>query len=444
MGLTAGLCEESARAIGYALLRRFRGFGDGLMLGLGHGGIEAMVLGGVLTASTLSSLAALQGADLNALNLSPEQLALLTRQMQVFSISPLYAASPFLERLTAMLLHVALSMLVWQAFNRRNAGYFLLAVGYHAGVDAAAVYLGQHTDSLGIMFAAYAVMLLPGLIWLWRIWPRGDARPAHPVTPVSAEWAAFVAATRKELLQQWRTKRVLVVGAVFVLFGLMSPVLAKFTPELLRAIPGAEQFAALVPKPTAADAMTQYVKNLTQFGFILAVLLGMGAVAGEKERGTAALILSKPMPRWAFVVSKFVAQTIVYVLGFAIASVGAYYYTVILFGQISFGSFIFANLLLLLWLLTFVAVSLLGSVLANSTGAAAGIGLGGSVLLMLSGSIPRVGPLAPGGLVAWASQVGMGTVDTPVASNGGAAAMALVIVLMCLIASVAAFETQEL
>jgi uncharacterized membrane protein YhfC len=54
VGLTAGLCEELARAAGYALLRRSRRFEDGVMLGLGHGGIESMVFGGTLTAATWS------------------------------------------------------------------------------------------------------------------------------------------------------------------------------------------------------------------------------------------------------------------------------------------------------------------------------------------------------------------------------------------------------
>ena len=119
---------------------------------------------------------------------------------------------------------------------------------------------------------------------------------------------------------------------------MMSPLSANFMPALLRSIEGAEQFADLIPEPSAVDAMTQYIKNVTQFGFVLAVLLGMGAVAGEKERGTAAMILSKPMSRWAFVVSKFTAQAIVYTFGFAVAALGAAYYTTILFGPIDLGA----------------------------------------------------------------------------------------------------------
>ena len=41
----------------------------------------------------------------------------------------------------------------------------------------------------------------------------------------------------KEMTEQWRTYRLLIVGAVMVVFGLTSPRLAKLTPELLKTIP---------------------------------------------------------------------------------------------------------------------------------------------------------------------------------------------------------------
>lgn len=438
LGLTAGICEESARAAGYALLRRVRRFEEALMMGLGHGGLESMLFGGVLTAAAISSLLPLRGTDLQSLDLSPEQLAAVSRQLEMFAGPAWYAAVPFLERLLAMGIQLVLSVMVWQAFSRRSGLYFLGAVGYHALIDSTAVYLAGRTDDLWVIYSAVVALAVPGWIWLWKLRPR---ERLHRAPPLSAGWASFAAATRKELLQQWRTKRLLVVLAVFAAFGLASPLLARFAPELLRTIEGAEQFADLIPEPTAADAVAQYIKNLTQFGFILVLVLGMGAVAGEKEKGTAAMILSKPMPRWAFVVSKFVAQAGVFTLAFAVAALGAYYYTRALFGPVKLGWFAAASLLLLLWLLTFVAVTLLGSTLGRSTAAAAGIGLGGSVLLLLAGSLPRVGALAPGGLVAWASQLGTGAGGPP---NWGAVAMSLVTVLMCLVSAVAVFETQEL
>jgi len=443
VGLSAGLCEELARTVGYALLRRWRRFEDGLMLGLGHGGIEAMVFGGVQVAAMVTSLLSLQGVDLTTLNLSADQLAAATQQMDMLNRSPLWAALPFLERCFAMAAHVLLSLLVWRAFAQRKAWYVPLAIAYHTVFNAVAVYVAQQTESVALIYGTLLLLLAPGLVWLWRVW-RKEAGPRPVAASLRTEWRSFIAATRKELLQQWRTKRLIVVGAVFAFIGLASPLLAKFTPEIIRAVPGADQFADLIPEPSVADVMTQYVKNLTQFGFIIAVLLGMGAIAGEKEKGTAALILCKPMPRWAFVCSKFTAQTLVYIVGFLIAALCAVYYTWFLFGPVNAGAFLFSNLLLLAWFMTFVAVTLVGSALTRSVGAAAGVGLGGAVLLMLAGNLPWFGPVMPNALVAWASQLGLGTSPDPVTANGGAVAMALVIVVICVLGAMAAFEHQEL
>lgn len=452
LGLSAGVCESLARAAGYWLLFRFsRGRGDNrdsgsmgrwdsaVMVGLGHGGVEAMIFA-VIVAASVTSLWQMREQDLSLLNLSVDQLATLQWQLESFLSSPVRAVFPLIERFVAMLVHVTLSVAVWLAFKRRNPLYFVAAVLYHSTFDALAVYLAQFFQDAwaieGILFA----LALPGLIWAW--WQGKETRQTvRPAMAWAAEWKLFGLSLYKEMIQQWRSRRALVTGVVFLFFGMGSPLLAKFTPEILRAVPGAEQFSDLVPTPTTADAMAQYIKNMTQFGFILAVLLGMGAVAGEKERGTTALIMSKLLPRWAFILSKFVAQAIVYGLAFVLAALGAVYYTSVLFEPFKFGPFMFGNVLLWIWMLTFAAVTLLGSTIANSTGVAAGIGFGGAVVLLVAGTIPRYGALAPAGLVGWASTLGL---SGPIAANGGALATGVVWIVVCLLVSISVFETQEL
>ncbi len=449
LGFTAGLCEETARAVGFLLLKKTRRLEDGLMLGLGHGGIESMIFGGVLTAATVASLAPMIGMDLATLKLTPEQLAHLIPQLQALSAAPFMAAvGPLIERLLAMVMHVIWSVMVLQAFRRRNFGYYLAAIGYHMLIDAGAVYATTILTDHNLVYWLLGLAILPGLAWLLWLWrkearPYSAARPG-PVNPQPAgvELGIFVTALHKEIILQWRSRRFLVVLAVFMLFGLTSPIVAKFIPDILKNVAGAEQFASLVPTPTAADAMTQYIKNITQFGFILAVLLGMNAVAGEKESGTAAMILSKPMPRWAFVLSKFCAQALVYGSAFLVAGIGAYYYTVLLFGSLDAATFTGINLLLLLWLLSFVSAALLGSVIGSSIAAAAGFGLCISVVILLAGNIPMYGGLMPGGLIAWASQLGTNT--DQLTANGGALAGSAVLILLCLLWSVALFERQEI
>jgi len=443
-GLTAGLCEELARVAGYAILRHHRSFEDGLMIGLGHGGFESMVFGGVMTAAGISALLPLVGKDLGTLGLSAEQLTALQKQLQVLLGSPWLAFMPLVERLLAMTAHVIFSMMVLRAFTKHNPWYVVLAIAYHAAVDFGAVYFVQSLESSNfwLLEGAFALILLPGVIWLVRIFPRKDPTQVRHTAPMSAEWAVFGIALRKELLQMWRTKRLLVVAAVFGLFGMASPVMAYFLPQMFKAIPGAEQFAGLIPQPTVVDALTQFSKNITQFGFILAIFMGMSAVAGEKERGTASLVLSKPMTRWAFVTSKFTAQVLVYLVGFLLALVGAYFYIVVLFGAYDFGTLAFVTFLLLAWLLPFVALTLDGSVIGGSTTAAAGIALVGSVALLLAGNIPQYGSLMPSGLTAWAAQIGAGVL--PVSPNGGALAASLALTVIGLIVAIAVFERQEL
>ena len=443
LGLTAAVCEETARAVGFWLVRRSRGLPEGVMFGLGHGGVEAMVFGGVLTAATAGGLIPLIGTDLAALKLAPEQLKILTSQLQVLNDAPLWAAAaPLLERLLAMAIHVTLSVMVLQAFRQRSPLFYLAAVAYHLVFDAAAVYAAASLPDRNLVLPILLGLLLPGLAWLGLTWRKEAPPAAVQPAPVSADLDSFLAATAKELLQQWRTNRFLVVNAVFVLFGLTSPLLAKFTPEILKSVAGAEQFAALVPTPTTADAMAQYIKNLTQFGFILAVLLGMSAVAGEKEAGTAAMILSKPLPRWAFVLSKFSAQVVVYVSAFGVSGLGAYYYTLLLFGSFDPVRFLGINLLLLEWLLAFVAAAVLGSVVGPTTVSAAGIGLGLAVALLLAGSIPNYGQLLPSGLMGWASQLGANA--DKILWNTGALAGGVVLITLFLTWSVALFERQEI
>lgn len=451
LGLSAGLSESLARAAGYWILFRPRRMGEAgnspahrwggaVMVGLGHGGIEAMLLA-VIVAASVSSLWGLRGQDLSELGLPAEQLAALEQQMSIFTGSTWMAFAPLIERGIAIMLHVTLSVAVWSAFRHRKPLYFVAAVLYHALIDGLAVYMAQLISNAWLIEGLLLLLAVPGLVWVWAIRPRDQPARATAPIPQAAGWKLFGRSLAKELTLQWRSRRVLAVGAVFLLFGMGSPLLAAFTPEMLRMIPGIEEFADLIPVPSQADAVAQYIKNLTQFGFLLAVLLGMGAVAGEKERGTAALILSKPLPRWAFILSKFAAQAIVYLGALTLAAAGAAYYTAVLFEPLALGPFLFGSLLLWVWMLSFAAVTLLGSTLAPSTGMAAGIGFGGAVILLVAGSIPNYGTLTPGALVSWAGQLGLAG---PVTAAGGALAAAVVWIAVCLIVAVAVFEVQEL
>src|SRR5689334_7566257 len=121
--------------------------------------------------------------------------------------------------------------------------------------------------------------------------------------------AGFMPLLRKELREQWRTARLPVAVVVFLLIGFTAPLLAKYTPEIAKRASRSGQVQIIAPPGTAKDAIDQLTGSLSQLGLFAAVLLGIGTVAREKERGTAALLLAKPVDRTAFLGAKFVALT---------------------------------------------------------------------------------------------------------------------------------------
>jgi ABC-2 type transport system permease protein len=218
---------------------------------------------------------------------------------------------------------------------------------------------------------------------------------------------------RKELLEQWRTRRLLVVAVVFTTFGIGSAFLARYTPELVESLAG-DQLQIVVPTPTVRDAVDQFLKNLAQAGILTAILLTMGSVANEKERGTAALILSKPASRAAYLAAKLIAIAATLGVSLALASIGAYVYTTILFEPPPVAGWVAMTALLLLSLLVYAALTFLGSTLSRSALAAAGLGIGGMVALAIVSALPNVGPYTPSGLTTPAQGLALGTTTGPI------------------------------
>jgi ABC-2 type transport system permease protein len=247
---------------------------------------------------------------------------------------------------------------------------------------------------------------------------------------------------RKELREAFRSNRLLIVSVIFLLLGIISPLTAKYTPELLKLI-GTGQAGVQIsfPTPTVTDAIVQYLKNVAGTGIFIAILLPMGMVAREKERGTAAFVLTKPVSREAFLAAKLVSLLVMLALGVLLAAVATYVYTAILFEPIALGGFIACTLLILLSLLVYGLLTFLGSTVANSQLPAVGIGLAAWVVISLVGIFPKVAQFTPSGLMEPASAFAQGT-QPPHLTASLASNFALCVILVAL--AWLSFRRQEL
>ncbi|MBA4383206.1 MAG: hypothetical protein C0410_00570 [Anaerolinea sp.] len=213
----------------------------------------------------------------------------------------------------------------------------------------------------------------------------------------------FMTALFKEFLEQRRTRKFLIALVVLVLFGMTSPLMAKMTPQLMTLVPGGEAFVGLIPDPTINDAVAQYIKNITQFGILLVLVFSMGAMAVEKDKGTAAMILSKPMPRGSFLLAKFASLALTFIIAVVIAGVACYYYTYFLFGELNILNWLVVNGLVILYLLVYVAITLLYSTLTRTQYIAIGLSFGTLIVLGILGGLPGIGSNFPDALINNAS-----------------------------------------
>jgi uncharacterized membrane protein YhfC len=177
--LTAGLFEECGRWVAFRyLLPERHDAPTAVMLGLGHGGLEAMLLVGVgFIALGTGYLLARAGIVV------PEGAQSLIGS-QFSGMTP---ASPFLalfERASAMAAHVGLSLIVLQVFVRGTTRWLAYAVAFHFLFDLAAVLLTRywHVDTVLVevlLFVCSVALLWLGLRWGRREAGAGDTRTEH-------------------------------------------------------------------------------------------------------------------------------------------------------------------------------------------------------------------------------------------------------------------------
>jgi len=157
--LTAGIFEEVGRWLGYRFfIKEERSWRVGVMYGLGHGGIESVLLVGFNVGAVLVLYILLsQGVPL------PIPAAKLDVIRDHFStLTAMTALMGGVERIFALCIQVALSLIVLQAFWQRNLRWLAYAIALHFVVDFAAVMAARLAGALlgEVVVGAFAAAAL--------------------------------------------------------------------------------------------------------------------------------------------------------------------------------------------------------------------------------------------------------------------------------------------
>jgi len=166
----------------------------------------------------------------------------------------------------------------------------------------------------------------------------------------------YIAFTKKEVLESFRTYKILILVSVFFLFGMLSPLTAKLMPEIFKSL-ALDGIVITIPEPVALDAYAQLFKNLSQMGMLVVLLVFSGMLSAEITKGTLINMLTKGLSRSAVIVSKFTVSLAAWTVSLLIAFVTTYGYTFYLFGSGNQPNLLFS--LFCLWLFGAFLLSLI-------------------------------------------------------------------------------------
>ena len=254
---------------------------------------------------------------------------------------------------------------------------------------------------------------------------------------------SLLAFIKKEILEQVRSGRLVLLLILFVLFGIMNPAVAKLTPWLLEALGDSLAESGMIVtevEVSAMDSWVQFFKNIPM-ALIAFVLLESSIFTKEYSSGTLILSLTKGLGRYKVVISKALVLTLLWTVGywlcFAITyGYNAYYWDNSVAQNLSFS--VVCWWLFGVWVIS--AVVLFSTVVKSSAGVLASCG-GVVFACYLLSIIPKVSKYLPTFLTDGNSLI-YGVAETE--KYVSAIIITVACSLICLGASIPLFNKKQL
>lgn len=244
----------------------------------------------------------------------------------------------------------------------------------------------------------------------------------------------------KEIREQMRTYKTLIILLVLLLFGISSPIFAKMMPEFLGKMD--LDYQIIMPEPTYLDAFGQFFNNMNQMVVIVMILVFSGVISQEKNKGTLVLMLTKRISRVSFVLSKFIAMVILWTTGYVVASLVCIYYTNYVFPAADFSHLFLPLFCLWLFIVLILAITIFTSSLSSNPYLGTFGAFVGWFVLLMSSYIPKLKEFSP---------LLLSTNSMPILKNlkdfgdlKGSIVVAIILIITLLLLTCCIFKKQEI
>lgn len=192
LAFTAGLFELAGRFAAAKFLGKNRTFRRSLAAGLGHGGIESIILVGLTYINNLVYLFLIQSGAFDAMIAQTEAMGVDSAQLVAIRDTLLQVSAPLflaagVERVLTMVSHAAMSVIVcYGVAVKHPLPWMLLCLGMHTLLDTTVAATGFFSQNIayGIIYTCMTVMALVSIWILHKLSQRWSETPAEPVPAV--------------------------------------------------------------------------------------------------------------------------------------------------------------------------------------------------------------------------------------------------------------------
>ena len=165
LGLSAGFWEETARYITFRWWAgKNRSWRKGILIGLGHGSVESILLG-LLALFIFIQMVALKNTNLSSLVASDKIDSTIASITSYWESPWYYVLLGGMERILTLPIQVGLSIMVLQVFLQGKFRWFWLAIFSHAIVNTVALLMVSFSN----VILAEVTIILFSAISVWMI-----------------------------------------------------------------------------------------------------------------------------------------------------------------------------------------------------------------------------------------------------------------------------------
>lgn len=191
---------------------------------------------------------------------------------------------------------------------------------------------------------------------------------------------------KKEFLEQIRGGRLMILGTLFCLFGILNPATAKMLPWLLEIMSGQLAESGMFIMEIEVDALTSWTQFFKNMPVLLIVFLVMfsGILTTEYQKGTLTNVITKGLKRWKILISKLLVMSVLWTAGYLTSFGITYGYNMYFWDNRIAQNLLFAALgyyLVGLWLISIILPASVALKSASGVTLSAGTAFAASYLL---------------------------------------------------------------